>query len=57
MDWISIEENTPELGTRVLTYSPHYNGDINMTYRLIDTQFLRFCSDVTHWCYLEAPQQ
>jgi hypothetical protein len=57
MKWISVNKNMPESG-RVLTYSPIYEGkDESMTYRLLDSQFLKYTKDVTHWCEPKPPKE
>ena len=27
-----------------------------LAYRILDSQFIKICSDVTHWMYLEPPK-
>ena len=39
----------------ILTYTPGYE-DESKTYRLVSAQFVKKCSDVTHWSYLEPPK-
>lgn len=46
----------PQNGRRVLAYSNLYGEDDVNTYRIIDAQFIRICTDVTHWAYLESPE-
>lgn len=57
MNWKSIlKDGYPKLDKRVLTYSVLYGeNDVN-TYRLIDAQFVKLCTDVTYWAYLEPPE-
>ena len=54
MNWKSISKNGyPEIGKRVLTYSDIYGeNDVN-AYRIIDSQFVKICIDITHWMYLK----
>jgi hypothetical protein len=54
MKWISVKDRFPDSG-RVLTYSPDYLIKEEMTYRILDAQFVRICIDVTHWLPLEPP--
>jgi len=57
MNWKSIaRDGYPEIGKRVLTFSDVYEDDDVNIYRLIDSQFVKICSDVTHWLYLEKPE-
>jgi len=57
MNWKSIsKDGYPEIGKRVLTYSALYGDDDVNTYRLIDAQFVKICTDITHWSYLEKPE-
>uniref|UniRef100_A0A6M3LJW3 DUF551 domain-containing protein n=1 Tax=viral metagenome TaxID=1070528 RepID=A0A6M3LJW3_9ZZZZ len=46
--WISVEDRLPEIGVRILAYSPGYTNE-QMTHRILDAQFLRACNEVTHW--------
>lgn len=59
MKWKSISKHGyPKTGSRVLTYSGIYDKldvDIVNVYRVLDAQFVRICKDVTHWMYLEKP--
>ena len=57
MKWYSIKETPPN--ERLLTFSPVYSiGDV-MRFRIMDSQFLKLCKEVTHWCPLEryAPKE
>lgn len=56
MNWIAVADRLPESG-RVLVYSPDptaYVGSI-MLFRLMDAQFVRISTEVTHWCVPTAP--
>jgi hypothetical protein len=56
MEWKRVlKDGYPEIGKRVLTYSSIYEKDDVNAYRIIDSQFIRLCLDVTHWTYLEPP--
>jgi hypothetical protein len=57
IDWIDKEKDVPQKGERVLTYSPCYktNSDESMLYRLMDAQFVRISTDVTHWARVLPP--
>jgi len=52
-DWVSVDEYNGEKG-RLLVFSPIYKEDDPMRYRIIDSQFLNTCKDVTHY-YLPKP--
>ena len=54
MNWHSIiVEGYPKERVRVLAFSALYDDD--NAFRILDSQFLTLCRDVTHWAYLEAP--
>jgi hypothetical protein len=51
MKWRSIKDTPPN--ERLLTFSPVYPvGDV-MRFRIMDSQFLKLCKEVTYWCPLE----
>lgn len=52
--WFSVSEE-PELGKRILCFSPVYKEDDPMRFRIIDSQFLKISKDVTKWQYLNPP--
>lgn len=43
----------PKQDVRVLVYAPEHN-DCNR-FRIIDSKFVKICTDVTHWAYLDPP--
>ena len=58
MNWIAITERLPtRQDGRVLTYSPAYldSRDPTMLYRLMDAEFVRISTEVTHWCIPTPP--
>ena len=55
-EWISVDERLPEEG-RVLVFSPDYKDRDPMRCRITDSQFVRICSDVTHWMPLPEPPE
>ena len=56
MDWISINEHgLPKSGVRVLTYSEGYDDQPEMAFRILDSQFVKMCIEVTHYMYLKKP--
>jgi hypothetical protein len=57
MDWISKEDSLPKADTQVLVFSPVYQENDNMRFRIMGGQFVRICTEATHWAYLEAPNQ
>ena len=47
----------PDKNKRCLVYSQQYkNRDETMVFRILDSQFIRICSDVSLWAYLENPK-
>ena len=57
MKWFSIyKDGQPNSDQRVLTYSIIYKGEPELAYRLMDGQFTRACREVTHYMYLEEPE-
>jgi hypothetical protein len=53
MKWFSVyKDGTPNDGQRVLTYSAIYKDQPEMAFRLMDSQFVRLCTEVTHYIYL-----
>ncbi|HDZ14845.1 hypothetical protein LCGC14_1595330 [marine sediment metagenome] len=47
----------PDKNKRCLVYSQQYkNRDATMVFRILDSQFIRICSDVSLWAYLETPK-
>ena len=58
MKWFSIYKNgTPNRDQRVLTYSETYKDQPELAYRILDGQFVRICTDVTHYMYLRSPEE
>jgi len=56
MKWLSIyKDGTPNKDQRVLTYSEIYKGKPELAFRLLDGQFVKVCSEVTHYMYLREP--
>jgi hypothetical protein len=58
MEWIKKEIRLPNEeidGTRVETFSPIYPKDSEMRHRIMNSQFARICSEVTHWRKLDEP--
>lgn len=50
--WVNRDVKLPDCG-RVLVFSPVYPKDDPMRFRIIDSQFVRISTDVTHWLSLE----
>ena len=46
-------KDLPEEGRRIITLSPVYPIGHEMRVRVIDSQFLRLCGEVTQWMYAE----
>lgn len=58
MEWIKKETRLPDEekdGTRVETFSPIYPEDSEMRHRIMNSQFVRICKEVTHWRKLDEP--
>ena len=55
--WNKLTDKEPSVGERVLTYSKVYVDTTEMAFRIIDSQFIHICNEVTHWCYLEEPYE
>jgi len=57
MNWIKIKDKLPKEDVRVLVFTPGYQEGDPMRYRVMDSRFVKICSEVTHWTYLEAPEE
>ena len=56
MKWLSIyKDGTPNKDERVLTYSECYENSPELAYRVLNGQFVKICSGVTHYMYLRKP--
>lgn len=55
-EWRKISEIKPEVGRRILAFSPSYKGEFSLKYRLISGNFADLCDEITHWKYLEGPE-
>jgi len=51
--WTSRETLPTDVHRRVLAFSPLYPKGDGMRYRLMDAQFLRISTEVTHWVYVD----
>ena len=57
MEWQEINQaRYPDNEQRVLTYSDCYPDNPEMAYRILSGQFVRICTEVTHWTYLNPPE-
>lgn len=57
MKWLSIyEDGIPKQGKRILAYSECYKDKPELAFRILDSQFISMCSDVTHYAYLKPPE-
>jgi hypothetical protein len=57
--WISVKDRLPiseNDGLRVETFSPIYPDNSEMRHRIMDSQFVRICKEVTHWRVLNDPK-
>jgi len=58
MKWFSIyRDGTPNRDRRVLTYSEVYKDSPTLAFRILDGQFVRLCTEVTHYSYLIPPEE
>lgn len=59
MKWYSVKDNKPDPAktdaNRILIYTPDVNSERDK-YRLIEIQFLKICSDATHFAYIYSPE-
>jgi len=56
MKWLSIyKDGQPNSNQRVLTYSECYRDKPELAFRIINGQFVRICKEVTHYFYLQEP--
>lgn len=61
IDWTLIENHkTDKLlkaykGKRVMIFTPVYPEGHEMRYRLVDREFVKVCTDATHWAPLTPP--
>jgi hypothetical protein len=59
IEWKSVKEDglpieRPNKVSRILTYSPSYEGiSEEMTYRIMNIQFVSICKEATHYKYLD----
>lgn len=54
--WVYKYHALPTGNKRVLTYSPVYEGvDETMVFRVVNAQFVKICTDIEYWTYLEKP--
>ena len=47
--WYKSKELLPPDGIRVLTFSPEYEHDQGMLFRIMDSQFIKTSTDVWWW--------
>ena len=56
--WVSRrKEGAPKIGKRVLAYSEIYKDKDGLEYRILDSQFVKLCNEVTHYAYLTPPKK
>lgn len=53
--WTNSKDDLPKTGQRVLVFSPQYK-EHSMRFRIMDGEFLRFCTDSTCWAQLNDPE-
>jgi hypothetical protein len=52
MKWHTVDEK-PKYDKKVYCYSPIYEVGNAMRFRILDSQFIRMCNEITHWAYCE----
>jgi len=62
MDWMHVDERLPEIGVRILIYSPVYKEKESafhrgMMFRIIDSQFLKISKEAKYWTYITPPEE
>ena len=57
MDWVGVEGFKAVKGQRALTYSPDYPEGDPMRYRVVDAEFVRTMTEVTHVMLPTPPQE
>jgi len=57
INWRPISDKSYKKFERVLVFSPNYENhtDRAMTYRIIDSDYVDNCSEVSHWAILKKP--
>lgn len=59
MNWKRADIELPDKDKRVICYSPVYESETNnqeMLFRIMAGNFVKICTEVTHWSYLEPPK-
>lgn len=56
LKWVKVIDLLPKSGKRVLIFSPCYNKDNPMRIRIVDADFVKICTDATHWAYIPEPE-
>ena len=55
MEWYSKNNAMPADDWRIITFSPVYPKGHEMRIRVMQGQFVKYCSDVTHWAIPNEP--
>ena len=53
--WYHRSEMMPNIGHRILVFSPYYDDRDPMKIRLIDSQFYKMSIDAEYWAYVNTP--
>lgn len=54
--WWNRREKMPNLGERILIFSPVYSEGEEMRIRIIDSQFFSISLDAEWWAYIPIPR-
>ena len=50
------EDDSYKTEARILIYSPIYNKENDMRYRIINSGLIKYMTDATHWARLTQPK-
>lgn len=55
INWQKVSAEALKKRRRVLTFSPNYDENDPMRYRILDSNFVGICCEVTHFAEVEEP--
>jgi len=55
LKWEKKSDYLPTPDKRVLIFSHCYSKENPMRMRIVDADFVKICTDVTHWAYIPEP--
>lgn len=56
LEWKQRDDQLPPEGYRILAYSPAYEENHPMRFRILDSQFFRISTEATHWAFIPGPE-